>query len=32
MDGKKEMKCDDGFFCTKKLDKDPVMKTVLRKK
>jgi peroxiredoxin 2/4 len=32
MDGKEEMKCYDWFFCTKKLDKDIVMKTVLKKK
>ena len=32
MDGKEEMKCYDWFFCTKKIDKDTVMKTVLKKK
>ena len=32
MDGKEEMKCYDWFFCTNKLDKDVVMKTVLKKK
>lgn len=32
MDGKEEMKCYDWFFCTKKLDKEAVMKTVLKKK
>ena len=32
MAGKEEMKCYDWFFCTKKLDKDTVMKTILKKK
>jgi len=31
MDGKEEMKCYDWFFCTKKLDKETVLKTVLKK-
>jgi len=31
MDGKEEMKCYDWFFCTKKLDKDVVMKKILKK-
>lgn len=32
MDGKEEeMKCYDWFFCTKKLDKDTIFKTVLKK-
>jgi peroxiredoxin (alkyl hydroperoxide reductase subunit C) len=31
MDGKEEMKCYDWFFCTKELDKDTVMKAVLKK-
>lgn len=31
MEGKEEMKCYDWFFCTKKLDKDTVMKAVLKK-
>ncbi len=32
MDGKEEMKCYDWFFCTKKIDKETVMMTVLKKK
>jgi peroxiredoxin 2/4 len=32
MEGKEDMKCYDWFFCTKKLDKDTVLKTVLTKK
>jgi len=31
MDGKVDMKCYDWFFCTKKLDKDKVLKTVIKK-
>lgn len=31
MDGKEDMKCQDWFFCTKKLDKDKVLKAVLKK-
>ncbi|HNX78782.1 MAG TPA: peroxiredoxin [Prolixibacteraceae bacterium] len=31
MEGKEEMKCYDWFFCTKKLDKETVLKTVLKK-
>ncbi len=31
MEGKEEMKCYDWFFCTKKLEKDKVMKAVLKK-
>ena len=31
MEGKEDMKCYDWFFCTKKLDKDQVQKTVLKK-
>ena len=32
MDGKEEMHCYDWFFCTKKLDKETVLKTVLKKR
>jgi len=32
MEGKEEMKCYDWFCCTKKLDKETVLKTVLKKK
>ncbi len=32
MEGKEDMHCYDWFFCTKKLDKDTVLKTVLQKK
>lgn len=32
MEGKEQMKCYDWFFCTKKIDKDTVMKAVLTKK
>jgi peroxiredoxin 2/4 len=28
MDGKEDMKCYDWFFCTKKIDKDQVLKTI----
>ncbi|MBN2801973.1 MAG: peroxiredoxin [Deltaproteobacteria bacterium] len=31
MDGKEEMTCQDWFFCSKKLDKDEVLKKVLKK-
>jgi len=31
MDGKEEMKCYDWFFCTKKLNKEEVLKRVLKK-
>lgn len=31
MESKGEMKCYDWFFCTKKLDKDTVMKTITKK-
>ena len=31
MDGKEDMECQDWFFCTKKLDKEKVLKTVLKK-
>jgi len=31
MEGKEEMKCYDWFFCTKKLPKETVLKTVLKK-
>ena len=31
MEGKEEMKCYDWFFCTKKLEKDKVLKAVLKK-
>jgi len=30
MEGKEEMKCYDWFFCTKKIDKDTVLKTLLK--
>ena len=32
MEGKEDIKCYDWFFCTKPIDKDTVMKTVLKKK
>ena len=32
MDGKENLKCYDWFFCTKKIDKETVLKTVLNKK
>jgi len=32
MDGKEDMKCYDWFFCTKKLDKDTVLKACTKKK
>jgi peroxiredoxin (alkyl hydroperoxide reductase subunit C) len=31
MDGKEEMYCYDWFFCTKKIDKETVLKTILQK-
>lgn len=31
MDGKEEMKCYDWFFCTKPIDKETVLKAVLKK-
>jgi len=31
MDGKDDMKCYDWFFCTKKIDKDKVMNTIMKK-
>ncbi len=31
MEGKEDMVCQDWFFCTKKLDKDKVLKTILKK-
>jgi peroxiredoxin (alkyl hydroperoxide reductase subunit C) len=31
MEGKEDMTCHDWFFCTKKIDKETVMKTVLKK-
>jgi peroxiredoxin (alkyl hydroperoxide reductase subunit C) len=31
MEGKEDMKCYDWFFCTKPIDKDTVMKAVLKK-
>ena len=31
MDGKEDMVCQDWFFCSKKLDKDAVLKAVLKK-
>ena len=31
MDSKEEMTCHDWFFCTKKLDKETVLSTILRK-
>ena len=31
MEKKEEMKCYDWFFCTKKLEKDKILKTVLKK-
>lgn len=31
MEGKEDMKCYDWFFCTKKIDKETVLKTVLKK-
>ncbi len=31
MEGKEDMECQDWFFCTRKLDKEKVLKTVLKK-
>lgn len=31
MEGKEDMKCYDWFFCTKQLDKDTVLNTILKK-
>jgi peroxiredoxin (alkyl hydroperoxide reductase subunit C) len=31
MEGKEDMKCYDWFFCTKPLDKEKIMKTILKK-
>jgi peroxiredoxin (alkyl hydroperoxide reductase subunit C) len=31
MDGKEDMECQDWFFCSRKLDKDTVLKKVLKK-
>jgi peroxiredoxin (alkyl hydroperoxide reductase subunit C) len=31
MDGKEDMECQDWFFCTRKIDKDKVLKTILKK-
>jgi peroxiredoxin (alkyl hydroperoxide reductase subunit C) len=31
MEGKQDMKCYDWFFCTKKLDKEKVLSTILKK-
>jgi peroxiredoxin (alkyl hydroperoxide reductase subunit C) len=31
MEGKEDMKCHDWFFCTKSIDKEKVMKTILKK-
>jgi peroxiredoxin (alkyl hydroperoxide reductase subunit C) len=31
MDGKEDMVCQDWFFCTRKLDKEKVLKTILKK-
>lgn len=31
MDGKQEMKCYDWFFCTKKIDKEKILSTILKK-
>jgi len=32
MEGKQDMKCYDWFFCTKKIDKETVLKTIMKKK
>ncbi|MGL4369709.1 MAG: hypothetical protein ACRCUT_08580 [Spirochaetota bacterium] len=32
MDNKEGLTCHDWFFCTKKLDKDSIFKTILKKK
>jgi peroxiredoxin (alkyl hydroperoxide reductase subunit C) len=31
MEGKEDMHCNDWFFCTKKLDKEKVLETILKK-
>ena len=31
MDGKEDMECQDWFFCTKKIDKDKILDTILKK-
>jgi peroxiredoxin 2/4 len=31
MDGKQDMKCYDWFFCTKKIDKEKILSTILKK-
>ena len=31
MDGKEDMECQDWFFCSKKIDKEKVLKTILKK-
>ena len=31
MEGKEDMTCHDWFFCTKKLDKEKVLTTILKK-
>ena len=31
MDGKEDMECQDWFFCTKKIDKEKVLNTILKK-
>jgi len=31
MDGKEDMKCQDWFFCSRKIDKDTILKKVLKK-
>lgn len=31
MEGKEDMECQDWFFCTKKIDKEKVLKTILKK-
>jgi peroxiredoxin (alkyl hydroperoxide reductase subunit C) len=31
MEGKEDMTCYDWFFCTKKLEKEKVLKTILKK-
>jgi len=32
MEGKQDMKCYDWFFCTRKIDKETVLKTIMKKK
>jgi peroxiredoxin (alkyl hydroperoxide reductase subunit C) len=31
MDGKEDMECQDWFFCSKKIDKDKILNTILKK-